>query len=72
LANGICPGVRGYNTTKYRASYDGGKPPQYEERRAKARPLQTLRAELASGEIFQGAEASVEFGEAGQALRGLG
>jgi hypothetical protein len=42
-----------------------------QERRAKARPLQR-GAELACGEIFQGAEASVEFGEAGPALRGLG
>src|SRR6266699_2167768 len=30
--------------------------------RAKARPLQTLRAELACGEIFQGAKTAVEFG----------
>jgi len=36
------------------------------------RTLREQRAELACGEIFQGAKASVEFGEAGPALRGLG
>src|SRR6266496_2067117 len=40
--------------------------------RAKARPLQTLRAELACGEIFQGAKTAVEFGrgQAAQAVEG--
>ena len=32
-----------------------------QKRRAGARPLQTHRGELACGEVFQGAEAGVEF-----------
>ncbi len=32
-----------------------------QERRAKARPLQTHRAELAGGEVIQGAEAAAQF-----------
>ena len=35
-------------------------------------PYGSRGAELACGEVFQGAKASVEFGEAGPALRGLG
>jgi len=39
-----------------------------QERRAKARPLQTHRAELACGQIIEGAEAAAQFGVAQAAV----